>query len=69
MAGLEAKLERKETMNLLECFCHKFASMLPRAIIYWVMINVGVEVTTGKYENTVVPELTFMDALKRFDEA
>ena len=56
-------------MNILECFYQKVASMLPRAIIYWAMINVGVEVTTGKYENTVVPELTFMDALKRFDEA
>ncbi len=56
-------------MNPLDCLCQKIASWLPRAIVYWVMINVGVEVTTGKYENTFVPDLTFMDALKRFDEA
>lgn len=56
-------------MNPLDCFYQKVASMLPRVIVYWAMVNVGAEVTTGKYENTVVPELTFMDALKRFDEA
>jgi len=31
-------------------------------------MQLGAEVTTGKYGNTIVPELTFMDAVKRFGD-
>lgn len=40
---------------------------LPRTIVYWSYIRVGAYATTGKYSNTIVPELSMMDALKRWD--
>lgn len=40
---------------------------LPRRIVYWCAIRVGAEATTGQYGNTVVPELKYMDALKRWE--
>jgi len=39
---------------------------LPRRLIYWCAIRFGAHATTGKYSNTVVPELTFTDALNRW---
>lgn len=45
------------------------ANRLPRRVVYWAMIRVGAEVTTGQYTNTIVPDLTFMEALKRYDTA
>lgn len=44
-----------------------FISKLPRKIIYWSAIRLISEATTGKYSNTIVPELTAMEALKRWD--
>lgn len=43
------------------------AYKLPRKIAYWAAIRVGANASTGKYRNQVVPELLFMDALKRWD--
>lgn len=43
------------------------ARRLPRRLAYWTYIRVGVHATTGQYEDTVVPELGMMDALKRWD--
>lgn len=43
------------------------ARLIPRRLRYWVMIVCGAEVTTGKWSSTVVPELTFMDALERLN--
>jgi len=43
------------------------AAMLPRRVVYFAAIRLGAAVTTGKYAKTVVPELTFIDALKRWD--
>lgn len=40
---------------------------LPRSIAYWAAIRVGCNATQGDYSNQVVPELYFMDALKRWD--
>ena len=39
---------------------------LPRPVIYWAAIRLGAEVTTGKWGDTVVPELRFMQALERW---
>jgi len=43
------------------------AYRIPRKFLYWIAIRIGAIVTTGKYSNTVVPELTFMEALKRIE--
>lgn len=44
------------------------ASLLPRWLVYHAAIRLGVKATTGRYSATIVPDLTFMDALKRWEE-
>lgn len=39
---------------------------LPERLVMWAYIRVGAHATTGQYGNTVVPELTMMDALDRW---
>lgn len=41
---------------------------LPKKIIYWSSIRLIAHATTGKYSNQVVPELTAMDALGRWEK-
>ncbi len=41
---------------------------IPNRIKYWCAIHVGASATTGEYGSTVVPDLTFMDAIKRFGD-
>lgn len=41
---------------------------LPKVIVYLCFIKVVALATTGKYSNTVVPEITAMEALKRYGE-
>ncbi len=43
------------------------AHRIPRKFLYWIAIRIGAIVTTGRYSDTVVPELTFMEALKRIE--
>ncbi len=40
---------------------------LPRGLVYWCGIRLMASATTGKYSGTVVPELTGMEALKRWE--
>ena len=40
---------------------------LPHRLVMWSCVRVVAHATTGQYGNTVVPELTAMDALKRWD--
>ena len=40
---------------------------LPRSLVMWCYVRVGAHATTGQYGNTVVPDLTMMDALKRWE--
>ena len=40
---------------------------LPKALVHWTSIRLIVNATTGEYGNTEVPDLTAMDALKRWD--
>lgn len=40
---------------------------LPRSIVMWSTIRVISNATTGPYANQVVPELTAMEALRRWD--
>ena len=42
------------------------AWMMPKKLVYHCAILLGAHATTGKYETQVVPDLTFMDAIKRW---
>lgn len=53
--------------RLSERIPRNIAYMLPRSIVYWCAIRVASHATSGQYSNQVVPELTAMDALKRWD--
>lgn len=46
----------------------KLAWLLPRKLAYWSAIRVGAHATTGQYSTTIVPELTFADALQRWEK-
>lgn len=39
---------------------------LPRWLVYWCAIRLGAHATTGQYSTTVVTDLPFMEALKRW---
>ncbi len=41
---------------------------MPRRLVYWCALRVGVSATTGEYAQTVVPELRFMDAIQRWEK-
>lgn len=41
---------------------------LPRKLVYWASIRLMSAATVGKYSSQVVPELSAMDALKRWGE-
>lgn len=41
---------------------------LPRKLVKWCYIRVGAHATTGEHSSMVVPELTMMDALKRWND-
>jgi hypothetical protein len=44
------------------------ANRLPIKVVYYTAIRLGVYATCGKYGTQIVPELTFMDALRRWEE-
>lgn len=52
-----------------EKFVLWLAWKLPRYLVMWCTIRVFAHATTGEYSNTVVPELSAMDALKRWESA
>ena len=41
-------------------------NMLPTKMIYFCFMHVMAYSTTGKYGSTIVPELTGVDAIKRY---
>ena len=45
------------------------AWLLPRELVMWCAVRVGAHATTGDWGHVTVPDLTFMDALKRWDGA
>ena len=51
---------------MIERFHMWLAWRLPRRLAYWAAIRVGAHATQGQYSDQVVPELGFMDALKRW---
>jgi hypothetical protein len=50
-----------------ERFWQFLAWRLPRSLAYWCAIRVMAHATQGRYGTQVVPELTAMDALKRWE--
>lgn len=49
-------------------FWHFVARHTPRRLVYWCAIVLGANATQGEYSSQVVPDLLFMDALKRWPE-
>jgi len=41
---------------------------LPRRICYWCAMRIGANATQGQYDNQIVSDLKFMDAMRRWDE-
>lgn len=46
----------------------EIANSLSPAVVYYAAIRLGAHATVGKYSDTVVPGLYFMDALKRWTD-
>lgn len=46
----------------------KLAWMLPRRLVYWCAIRLGAHATQGPFSDQIVPDLNFVDALKRWDK-
>lgn len=42
------------------------AWLLPRPLVYWCSLRLGAHATTGTHGQTIVPNLTFVDAIKRW---
>lgn len=42
---------------------------LPRGLVCWCAVRVFANATTGEYGHVLVPEVTMIDALKRWDAA
>lgn len=57
-----------EARKFKEKVQRKIAFMLPRSVVMWAYIRVVLHATNGKWGNTVVPEITAMDALDRWDK-
>ena len=51
-----------------ERLLRKIVWMLPHRVVMWAFIRVVAHATTGKWGDQIVPELTAMNALKRWDE-
>jgi len=39
--------------------------LIPKRLRYWCVIVAAADATTGEYSNTVVPELSMVDMIKR----
>lgn len=55
--------------RLKEKLMLKLAWALPKWLVYWAAIRLGAHATTSEYGNTIVPDLSFTDALKRWEKA
>lgn len=60
---------KHELSRQIEKFWEWLAWRLPKPLVMWAAVRLGAHATTGAYSDTVVPELTFMDALKRWETA
>lgn len=53
---------------LLEKFYIWLAWRLPVRLVRWCAVRVVAHATTGRYSGTVVPSLTIMEAMKRWEQ-
>lgn len=51
----------------MDRFYFWLAWKLPHRLVMWCAARVGANATQGAYSKTVVPDLTLMDALRRWD--
>ncbi len=51
-----------------EQLCKWLAWNLPRQLVMWCAVRVIADATQGPYSNQIVPELSAMDALKRWEK-
>ena len=49
-------------------FWYWVADHLPKRLVYFCFMHVMAYATTGKYGSTIVPDLTGMDAIKRYGD-
>ena len=54
--------------EMYDRFCRFVAWLMPPRIVMWCAIRIMAYATQGKYGNQNVPELTAMDALKRWED-
>ncbi len=60
----------KSNMSVKEVkFWYWIVNLLPKRIIYFCFMHVMAYSTTGKYGKTVVPDLSGMEAIKRYENA
>jgi len=57
---------REFSKRKVDKLCQWVAWKLPRRIAMWTYVRVAASATVGKYENTIVPELTVLEALQRW---
>lgn len=50
-----------------ERFWRWLAWKLPAGLVYWCALRLGAHATQGQWSGQIVPELYFMDALKRWE--
>ena len=60
---LRERLHRTAEWALLQTAQH-----MPRRLAYWVLIDQGARASTGRYSDTVVPDMTFMTVVKRAEK-
>lgn len=50
-----------------ENFWRLVSGWMPKRLVYFCAVRLGVHATVGEYRHQIVPELTFMDALGRYE--
>jgi len=54
-------------MGICDSFYRYCAWHLPRRLVYWCAIRLISQATVGEYSSTVVPDLTAIEALRRWE--
>lgn len=55
-------------LHFKEKFTAYLVYKLPRYLVMWCAIRVIAYASSGKYGSTIVPELSAMDAIKRWED-
>lgn len=56
-----------ELRKIIDKVLFRIVWALPKRLVYLSAIRVMAHATTGKYGNTIVPELAGMEAIKRWE--